>query len=171
MRFARGLKPDALSLVLFAVVGYLYFRPMANVSELERPAPELEAHLLTGEDVSLADYRGQVVVINFWATWCGFCKRELPDIQSFYEDYRGKGVELLTLSVDKQVEVVEHFMAESEYSFPVAMADAKMRRDFGGIETLPTTFIVDKKGQLRRKVQGQLYYGRLEELVEPLLAD
>jgi peroxiredoxin len=90
-------------------------------------------------------------------------------MESFYRDYRGRGFEILALSQDDDPQKVSRFLAENNYSFPVAMAPPEA----GGfpVSKLPTSFIVDRSGRIRHKITGQVYYGRLEELVQPLLAE
>jgi thiol-disulfide isomerase/thioredoxin len=127
--------------------------------------------LLDGRQTSLEKLRGKVVLVNFWATWCPYCRHEMPDMERFYRDYRARGFEILALSQDDAPEPVRQLMAKEGYHFPVAMAEAGHAAVFGGVSRLPTSFLIDKQGQIRKKISGQVHYVRLEELATPLLAE
>jgi len=167
----RKYRPDWLTLVLLGLIGYVWFRPPAWVSDENRVTPVMQATLLDGRQTSLETLRGKVVLVNFWATWCPYCRHEMPDMERFYQDYRGRGFEILALAQDEDSETVRQFMAKEGYPFPVAMAQAEQAAALGGVSRLPTSFIIDKQGRVRHKVSGQVHYARLEELVKPLLEE
>ena len=169
--WANKLKPDWLTLVLLGLIGYVWFRPPAWVSDENRAVPVLQAVSLDGRQLSLETLRGKVVLVNFWATWCPYCRHEMPDMERFYRDFRAQGFEILALSQDDAPQPVHQFMAKEGYHFPVAMAEARHAAAFGGVSRLPTSFIVDKQGRVRHKISGQVHYARLEGLVKPLLAE
>lgn len=169
--WAGKLKPDWLTLVLLGLIAYVWFRPPAWVSDENRAAPELRASLLDGRQLRLEQLRGKVVLVNFWATWCPYCRHEMPAMESFYRDYRGRGFEILALSQDDAAEPVRRFLAKEGYHFPVAMAEAGHAAVFGGVSRLPTSFIIDRHGRVRHKISGQVHYARLESLVGPLLEE
>lgn len=166
----KKLRPDPLTLLLVGLLIYLWFRPPAWVSDTETALPPLQFELLDGSRMSLEGLRGKVVLINFWATWCPYCRHEMPDMQRFYDDWRTRGVEIVAISQDDNAQTVQRFLAENGYRFPVAM-DGGYAAAFGGISRLPTSFLIDKQGRLRKKVSGQVHYARLEDLVEPLLKE
>ena len=168
---AKKWRPDVWTLLLVCAIVYVWFRPPAWVSDLEKPAPALQIQLLDGRKVSLEQLRGKVVVVNFWATWCPYCRHEMPAMEAFYGDYRDQGFEILALSQDDDAAKVAEFMARENYHFPVAMADASSAAALGGVSRLPTSFVVDKRGVVRHKISGQVHYARLKALVEPLLAE
>lgn len=173
MKFPERLKryrPDWLTLVLLGLIAYMWFRPPAWVSDLDRPAPQLRFVTFDGKPLALDALRGKVVVVNFWATWCPYCRHEMPAMEKFYRDYRDRGVELVALSEDDDPAKVREFLQQERYSFKVAMA-GRAGTDFGGVDRLPTSFVIDKRGRIRNKVSGQVHYGRLEDLVVPLLEE
>ena len=157
--------------MLLGLIVYLWFRPPAWVSDEERVLPPLHFELLDGRKVSLEELRGKVVLVNFWATWCPYCRHEMPDMQRFYGDYRARGFEIVALSQDDDAEKVRQFILKEGYRFPVAMANGSHAAAFGGVSRLPTSFLIDKQGRLRKKISGQVHYARLEELVGALLKD
>jgi peroxiredoxin len=156
--------------ILVALIVYVWFRPPAWVTDENRPAPPVRATLLDGRQVSLADLRGKVVLVNFWATWCPYCRHEMPSMESFYRDYRSRGFEILALSIDDDPATVRSFMAQEGYSFPVAMSNGAGQL-FGGVTKVPTSYVIDKRGHVRKVVSGQVHYGRMKDLVEPLLKE
>ncbi|MFA5243179.1 MAG: TlpA disulfide reductase family protein [Sulfuricella sp.] len=168
---ARKWRPDVWTLLLLGAIVYVWFRPPAWVSDLDQPVPALQVHLLDGSVASMEHLRGKVVLVNFWATWCPYCRHEMPAMEAFYLDYRAQGFEILALSQDDDAATVADFMARENYHFPVAMGDASSAAAFGGVSRLPTSFVIDKRGVVRHKVSGQVHYARLKALVEPLLAE
>lgn len=165
----KKLRPDWLTLVLIGLILYVWFRPPAWVSDESRAAPPLQVILMNGEETSLAQLRGKVVLVNFWATWCPYCRHEMPAMEAFYRDYRSRGFEIIALSQDDDPQEVRRFLAENGYHFPVAMAPSRVGGF--GVSKLPTSFVIDRLGRIRHKITGQVHYARLEALVKPLLAE
>jgi peroxiredoxin len=95
----------------------------------------------------------------------------MPDMERFYHDYQARGFEILALSQDDAPDPVRQFLANENYHFPVAMAEARHAAAFGGVSKLPTSFLIDKQGRIRKKVSGQVHYARMVELIVPLLAE
>lgn len=166
----RRWRPDWITLLLLAALAYVWFRPPASVSEENRPMPAFALTTLQGATVSPASLRGKVVLLNFWATWCPFCRHEMPAMESFYREHRAAGFDILAISFDDQAATVSGFMRQEGYTFPVALNQGLDQR-FGGIDRLPTSLIIDRKGHVRHTVRGQVHRGRLDELVLPLLAE
>lgn len=167
----RKFRPDWLTLVLLGLIVYFWYHPPAWVSYESRPAPQLHATLLDGQRVGLEQLRGRVVLINFWASWCVYCRREMPDMEQFWRDYRSQGFDILALSQDDTPVLAREFIEKEGYHFPVAMADADHAAALGGVSRLPTSFLIDRHGRVRHKISGQVHYDRLENLVKPLLAE
>ena len=162
-------KGKIVPLILIGLIAYMWFRPYAWVQDLNETLPPVSFTTLDGRQGNLESLRGKVVLVNFWATWCPYCRHEMPTMQEFYKDYNGKGFEILAFSVDDGPGKVQDFLRETGYTFPVAMADGSIQQAFGGVSQVPVSFIIDRDGKLRHKVHGQVYYGRMEGLVEPLL--
>jgi thiol-disulfide isomerase/thioredoxin len=174
MSFAERLKkyrPSPVTLIMLGLIAYVWFRPPAWVTDEQQVAPPLLVRLTDGRMLNLADLRGKVVLVNFWATWCPYCRHEMPAMQRFYQDYKDKGFELLALSQDEDAAKVFQFLRDEGYSFPVAMEAPGTSAAFGGVTKLPTSFVIDKHGMVRKKISGQMHYARLEELVLPLLKE
>lgn len=135
-------------------------------------SPDYQFVALDGSEVRSADLRGQVVVLNFWATWCGPCKLEMPSLQSLHEDLGAEGVAVLGLSTDVgDAGVVREFLDERDIDYPVGRASNEHRRAFGGIAGIPTTFIIDRTGIVRHRVVGYFAPPALRAAVNRLRAE
>jgi thiol-disulfide isomerase/thioredoxin len=161
--------PSPLTLILLGLIAYLWFRPPADVSEENRPAPPWQVTLPDGRALSSDELKGKVVLVNFWATWCPYCRKEKPAIDSFWQDYRDKGFEVISISVDDPPEKIAAWMQDKDYSFMAAPTNGSVAAAFGNVASVPTSFIVDSDGHIRHKIAGQVHYPRLEKLVVPLL--
>lgn len=109
---------------------------------------------LTGKEVSLADYRGKVVIIDFWATSCPPCRRELPHIQKIYEKYKDKGVIVLAITSESNIEKVKEFIEEEGYSFPVLIDRGREASSAYGIRAIPMLFVLDREGIIQHIHRG-----------------
>ena len=142
--------------VLAVIVILAKYTSTSNSSvENVRPAPQFSLANLDGKNVSLKDFADKVMVVDFWATWCGPCREEIPHLNKLYENYRGKGVVVVGISMDAEgPEVVKQFAKELRMEYPVVMGNENVQQDFGGIVGLPTTFIIDRKGNIVKKYTG-----------------
>lgn len=165
----RFLKKHAVTLLLVGLVTYIWFRPPATVTDENRPAAPYSVRLANGELLSSESLKGKVVLVNFWATWCPYCRKEMPAIQDFWQEHRTEGFEVLAISVDDSPQKIVGYMKKAGYGFTAASMDQSVLNTFGTVSTVPTSFIVDRNGVIRHKIAGQLYGGRLDDLVLPLL--
>ena len=112
------------------------------------PAPDFALPALDGAEVRLADQQGQVVLVDFWATWCGPCKEELPHIETFHRQYGDSGLRVLALSTDMDDDAVQPFIDEHDYTFTVLHADNAVQSDYG-VSGIPVVYLVDRQGRVR----------------------
>ena len=119
-----------------------------------KPVPQFTLSSLDGKTVAMKDLSNKVVVIDFWATWCGPCREEIPHLNKLYADYKGQGLEIIGISMDDGPDVVREFARELRMEYPLVMGNDELAEQFGGILGLPTTFIVDRKGNIVRKFVG-----------------
>lgn len=127
---------------------------VARVAATPR-SPDFVLTALDGSSLALADYRGDVVIVDFWATWCGPCRMVMPHLQSIHAEYADKGVRVIGLSVDQAgPDTVKSFIAKNGYTFPVAMATADLVKAYGGVPSIPTTFIIAPDGSISEKLVG-----------------
>jgi peroxiredoxin len=113
-----------------------------------KPAPGFTLKDASGESVSLADYKGKVVLLNFWATWCGPCTLEIPWFEQFEQQYKSKGFEVVGISMDEDGwNAVKPFIAEHKINYRVLLGNDSVGELYGGVDSLPTTFIIDREGR------------------------
>ena len=133
--------------------------------------PEFSVKDLRGREISSADLRDKVVLIDFWATWCQPCKKEMPGYQKLLDRYGSRGFAVVGFKADmmKDTEDPLAFAKKIGVRYPLAVATDEMTKKFGGIEGLPTTLLYDRRGILRKKVIGFEYTATFEADVKPLL--
>lgn len=133
--------------------------------------PDFSVKDLQGHDISSADLRGKVVLIDFWATWCQPCKKEMPGYQEFMDRYGPRGFAVVGLKFDTMPDPEEpiRFAREIGVRYPLAVASDDLKIKFGGIEGLPTTLLYDRQGMLRKKVIGFEYTEIIESELKSLL--
>lgn len=158
------------------VLGFLAYRmapqvmAAAGIGAAGPESPTFTVTTLDGEIVALDAYRGQVVLVNFWATWCPPCRLEMPGFQRVYEDRRADGFVVIGLSTDRAgTSVVREFTEERDITFPIAMATGRIVQDFGGVRSLPTSFLIDREGRVRHEVRGYFAEPALRLAVRQLL--
>lgn len=145
-----------VGLLVFATVRFApQIGALLGVDSGYGPAPDIAFVSLDGETVSADDLEGNVVVLNFWATWCLPCRLEMPSLQSLHEDLAREGVTVLGLSTDSgPEEPIREFLSKREISYEVGRATRSQRAAFGGISGIPTTFVIDRDGVIRHRVVG-----------------
>jgi thiol-disulfide isomerase/thioredoxin len=117
------------------------------------PAPDFKLTPLDGKPITLAALQGKVVLLNFWATWCGPCRAEIPDLVALQERYKGR-LQIIGLNVDDEEADIQQYVQETGINYPVAMTSNDVRIQFGGIPALPTSFLLDTEGRVVQKHVG-----------------
>ena len=176
----RAALPSLETVGWIAVLLFLAFRVWPQLAaamgtadpETSPPAPGFEAVGLDGAPVSLDSLRGQVVLVNFWATWCPPCRLEMPGFQSVYEKRRAEGFTIVGLSTDVGGDApVRAFLEERGITYPVAMSNPALVRAYGGVPALPSSFLIDRQGRIRHEVRGMFTEIALDQAVARLLAE
>ncbi len=143
-----------------------------NRPTIGAPAEEFKLIDLEGKWLSLADYKGKVVLLNFWATWCGPCRVEMPSMEVVYQDLKEQGFEILAISSDHQGSIITRpFVQAKALTFPILHdADYRVSGTYG-IRTLPMSYLIDRQGTLRHRVFGARDWNSPEarELIQELL--
>ena len=135
-------------------------------------APPVAVPMLAGGQIGLADLRGQVVLVNFWATWCPPCRLEMPGFQDVYEAKRAQGFTILGISADDGPPAnVQAFLTERGITYPVGMNMPQIALAFGGVNSYPTSFLIDRSGNIRYVVRGIFAEAALAQAVDRLLAE
>jgi cytochrome c biogenesis protein CcmG/thiol:disulfide interchange protein DsbE len=136
----------------------------------ETPSLDFVMADMAGNEVALADFKGKPLLINFWATWCGPCKIEMPWFVEFQRKYRDNGFTVVAVSLDEEGwQAVNPFVEGLKPNFPVVVGDDEMAKNFGGIAALPTTFLIDREGKIRRQHTGLVGADEVEEGIKELL--
>ena len=118
------------------------------------PAPQFTLSARSGQDVSLAQYHGQVVMINFWASWCGPCRQEMPLLESIYKKYNRLGFTLLGVNVEPDSKAANDWLKDTPVSFPILYdRDSKVSKLYD-VAGMPSTVIIDRSGKLRKIHRG-----------------
>ena len=132
-------------------------------------AVNFELDLLDGGSVALADYEGDVIVMNFWATWCPPCRAEMPGLNRFYEAHRDEGLVILAINAQEDAATVRPFIDANGFSFPVLLdLQGRVAQQYS-TRSFPTTFIIDREGTIQHVQTGEISERELETIVLPLL--
>ncbi|MGD8779626.1 MAG: TlpA disulfide reductase family protein [Ignavibacteria bacterium] len=144
-----------------------YNKTNDTVSKL---APDFTLKTTDGNDLTLSDYKGKVVILDIWATWCPPCRRMIPDLVELKEQYGDKGFEIIGISVDQQSRAdVVPFMENYKINYPIVFIDQKMLISYGGFSNIPTSLILNKNQEIVNKHVGVLPKETLEEEIKNLL--
>lgn len=136
-----------------------------KLSSDRKPAPDFALKDADGKDVKLSDYRGKVVLLNFWATWCGPCQLEIPWFIDFQKQYQSQGLEIIGVSMDDEGwPVIKPFVASHKMNYRVLLGNDSVTQLYGGVDSLPTTFLIDRQGRVAKVHVGLA--GRNEYLDE-----
>ncbi|MGO8720672.1 MAG: TlpA disulfide reductase family protein [Acidobacteriaceae bacterium] len=137
----------------------------------EKPAPSFTLKSVDGKTVSLSDYKGKAVLLNFWATWCGPCKLEMPWLIDMQKKYASQGFTVLGISEDDgSTRAVSNFMAKMGVDYPVLMYDDQMNKAYGGIDYLPTSYYIGRDGKVIVEAGGLISESEMEANIQKILA-
>lgn len=126
----------------------------AAAAELSGPAPDFTLQTMDGKKVSLSDYKDQVVMINFWASWCGPCRQEMPELNTLYDTYKKAGFVLLGINLDDSKAAVDKSLQKTPVTFPVLLDPKGKVAELYKNKAMPSSYFVDRKGNLAYLHQG-----------------
>jgi thiol-disulfide isomerase/thioredoxin len=136
-----------------------------------KPAPGFTLVNLEGKKVSLSDYRGRPLIVNFWATWCAPCKLEMPWFEEFRQKYRGQGFEILGIAEDDAPkDEIEKTAKKINVTYPILLTDGKVAPAYGGVDQLPMSFYIDRKGVVVTQTIGLASKDEVEANIKKLVA-
>lgn len=136
---------------------------------IHKRAPAFVRSDLNGARVNLRAYRGKVVLLNFWATWCGPCLEELPRFGDWQKQYGTDGLQVIAVSMDDDAAPVRMLVRKLKLDFPVVMGDARLGRRYGGVLGLPITFLIGRDGKVKARIDGASDLHAMENTITALL--
>jgi cytochrome c biogenesis protein CcmG/thiol:disulfide interchange protein DsbE len=136
---------------------------------VDSSAPGFSLTDLDGKPLDLANYRGKVVLLNFWATWCAPCRGEIPQFVDFQNTYGPQGLQLIGISMDDDAKPVHEFYQQFKMNYPVAVGNANLAESYGGILGLPVTFLIGRDGRIAAKYVGATDMTALQQKIQSLL--
>lgn len=170
MRIFQTVRRSAFVVVLF----FSFFSAAWGVAEAKSPEDMPHFTLPSATDESVVEsnqHAGKVLLINFWATWCGPCREEIPSLIKLRNDHQDEGFEVIGISMDEGGRgVISRFSQKYAISYPVAMGTPKVARAFGGIIGIPQSFLVDRQGKIVKSYAGLIDHDVFEQDIVPLLA-
>jgi cytochrome c biogenesis protein CcmG/thiol:disulfide interchange protein DsbE len=135
-----------------------------------KSAPNFSLKDADGKTVKLSDYKGKVVLLDFWATWCGPCKIEIPWLKEFQRKYKDKGFEVIGISMDEEGwQVVKPFVNETGINYRIVIGDDSTAQLYGGVDALPTAFVIDREGRIAAVHVGLTSKGEIQNGIEEVL--
>jgi thiol-disulfide isomerase/thioredoxin len=140
-----------------------------SVSLVNRKAPEFARRDLSGKKLNLRSYRGKVVLLNFWATWCAPCQLEMPAFSRWQQEYGPQGLQILGISMDDDAPPVRKLVTGLKLDYPVAMGDARLGERYGGVLGLPLTYLIGRDGVVRAQFQGETDLSTIEKQLRLIL--
>ena len=133
---------------------------------------ELELKDINGRALRLADYKGKVLLINFWATWCVPCRSEIPDLVELQSKYKDQGLQIVGITYPpEELSEVQRYVKNAKVNYPIAIGTKATKAMFTTSETLPITVVIDRDGYVKHIIEGILYSDEFDEKVKPLIKD
>ncbi|QPA32722.1 TlpA disulfide reductase family protein [Thermaerobacillus caldiproteolyticus] len=162
-------------ILLLGLTGYGIWQALAAGQSKEvglsvrDTAPDFALKTIDGQSIHLSDFRGKPVIVNFWTTWCPPCREEMPAMQKFYQEYKNE-VQLLAVHLTSQDErqKVEPFIQKYGITFPVVLDEKGKILKLYNIQTLPTSYLIDSNGVIRKKIVGPMTYKQMVEITAKL---
>ncbi|WP_248802370.1 TlpA disulfide reductase family protein [Pseudomonas sp. MWU13-2100] len=145
----------------------------ARAVDVGEHAPDLTAKTLNGETFDLRKLAGQVVIVNFWASWCEPCREEMPAMETYYQQHKGEGLKIIAISMDEPEDEAMVRKVMARYSYPAAFQRDAEFKGFGRIWRMPMTYVIDRHGVVRKDGSvgdPKIDLPLLDRLVSPLLA-
>ncbi len=153
------------------LVGFvlLFALPYLAFSQ-EKQAANFALKDLQGKTVKLSDFQGKVIILDFWATWCPPCRKEIPHFVALQKEYGEKGLQVIGISLDRGgVRVLKPFARKYKINYPILLGNSEVGKKYGGIVGIPTTFIINQKGEIVKKFIGYREKAIFESEVKKLL--
>ena len=160
---------------IFGVLKFSNFGRVPDVSvktkkQIFTPAPDFTLLDIYGDEKKLSDFKGKVVILDFWATWCPPCRDLIPNFIELYNEYRDEGLEIIGVTMDWNADrVAGPFALENGIDYTILLGNRNISDLYGGISAIPTTFVLDREGGIRKKYIGYREKDLFEEDIKELL--
>jgi thiol-disulfide isomerase/thioredoxin len=141
----------------------------AQIDPIEK-APTIVLKNLKGKTVSIEDFKGKVVLLNFWATWCPPCRAEIPELIKWQKEYQNQGLQIIGITYPPTNRIkVRNFVRKNQINYPILFGWEKTKELFDSGKTLPLTVVIDKEGNIKAVIEGVIFADEFNEKVKPLL--
>jgi peroxiredoxin len=148
----------------------LMFTTAAHAQSSAQQAPPLTLKSIQGRALRLSNYKGKVVLLNFWATWCPPCRAEIPDLMKAQREYGARGLQVIGITYPPQTPgEVRRFVRKLRVNYPIAIGTKETKALFDKSEMLPLTIVIDREGKIRERIEGILLAEEFEQKIKPLL--
>lgn len=168
----------AAILLVLAVAGGFYAVHRKDVREqqmraaaLRKAAPDFSFIDLEGKPLQLAEFRGKVVLLDYWATWCEPCKVEIPHLVALQKKYGPQSLQIIGISMDDDAAPVKTFARDFAINYPVVLGDAELAQSYGGVLGLPVAFLIDREGRIVKRLDGDVKLQGLEWEISELMME
>jgi len=155
----RKLQIYTILVISFLLISPLFAKKAANFTFKD----------LNGKEVSLADFKGKVVLVNFWATWCGPCIHEMPALEKLYQAYKDKGFQIIGLTVSSRESQIPLKISKTGITYPILLDAEPAVVKYGGFSSVPQTFIINRDGEIVKQIVGSRPYETFENEIKKLL--
>ena len=156
--------------IIIIVAALLMFTMAAHGQSIAQQAPLLKLKSIEGRAFSLSDYKGKIVLLNFWATWCPPCRAEMPDLIKMQRDYGARGLQIIGITYPPEtLGEARRFVRKLRVNYPIVLGTKETKALFDESETLPVTIVIDREGKIVERIEGILLAEEFEQKIKPLL--
>ncbi len=160
-------KRSLLAIIVLIIINLTVFTGCQLLSGGSTGGGDFTLNDLSGKEVSLSDYTGKIVILNFWATWCSPCRQEIPDFVDVFDDYKNEDIQFLGIS-NEDVYTLRNFVLKYDINYPILVDDEGIMNNWG-IKAIPTTFVIDREGKIIYKSVGMMTKAQLVNIIEDAL--
>jgi peroxiredoxin len=159
-----------IAILVVAFAGIAMWSSKRSRANQKTLAPDFTLPQLDGRQLSLSSYRGKVVLLDFWATWCVPCREETPHFVELQQKYSDRGLQIIGVSMDDSADPVGSFVAQFHVNYPIVMGTAKTGEQYGGVLGLPIAFLIDREGHIVSKHVGATNAAVFDKEIMQMLA-